>query len=159
VIEVNELQKRRVMNKLQKYLGTLVGKEIALLGLAFKPNTDDMREASSLVLSARLQAAGAKVRAYDPVAEAEARKLLQGVDFVGSAEAAAEGADAVVLVTEWPEFRELDLRALADSMRGTLLVDGRNFLDPASAARAGLVYEGVGRPSVANRPSIAEAAV
>src|SRR6185436_18302626 len=134
VIEVNELQKRRVMSKLQKYLGTLVGKEIALLGLAFKPNTDDMREASSLVLSARLQAAGAKVRAYDPVAEHEARKYLQGVDFAAS---------AVVVVTEWPEFRELDLRAVADSMRGTLLVDGRNFLDPDAASAAGLSYEGV----------------
>jgi UDPglucose 6-dehydrogenase len=159
VIEVNELQKRRVMSKLQKYLGTLVGKQVALLGLAFKPNTDDMREASSLVLSARLQAAGAKVRAYDPVAEAEARKLLQGVEFVSSAEAAVEAADAVVLVTEWPEFRELDLRAVADSMRGTLVVDGRNFLDPDAVAAAGLAYEGVGRPSVAGRPSIAEAAV
>src|SRR5215218_2439412 len=123
VIEVNELQKRRVIAKLEKHLGSLVGKEISLLGLSFKPNTDDMREASSLVLSARLQAAGAKVRAYDPVAEEEARKLLQGVDFMPSVEAAAEGADAVVLVTEWPEFRELDLGALADSMRGTLLVD------------------------------------
>ena len=81
VIEVNELQKRRVMGKLHKHLGSLVGKEVALLGLAFKPNTDDMREASSLVLSARLQAAGAHVRAYDPVAETEARKLIQGVDF------------------------------------------------------------------------------
>src|SRR5262245_48959650 len=81
VIEVNELQKRRVMAKLQKHLGSLVGKEVALLGLAFKPNTDDMREASSLVLSARLQAAGARVRAYDPVAEEEARKLIRGVDF------------------------------------------------------------------------------
>src|SRR6476646_9804193 len=159
VIEVNELQKRRVMSKLQKYLGTLVGKEIGLLGLAFKPNTDDMREASSHVLSARLQAAGAKVRAYDPVAEDEARKLLQGVDFASSAEAVAEGADAVVLVTEWPEFRELDLRALAGSMRGTLLVDGRNFLDPEAAAAAGLTYEGVGRPSIAARPSVAEATV
>jgi UDPglucose 6-dehydrogenase len=118
-----------------------------------------MREASSLVLSARLQAAGAKVRAYDPVAEAEARKLLQGVEFVSSAEAAVEAADAVVLVTEWPEFRELDLRAVADSMRGTLVVDGRNFLDPDAVAAAGLAYEGVGRPSVAGRPSIAEAAV
>jgi UDPglucose 6-dehydrogenase len=159
VIEVNELQKRRVMSKLQKYLGTLVGKEIALLGLAFKPNTDDMREASSLVLSARLQAAGAKVRAYDPVAEHEARKLLQGVDFSDSAEAAVQGADAVVLVTEWPEFRDLDLGAVADAMRGTLLVDGRNFLDPEAAASAGLSYEGVGRPSLAARPSVAEAAV
>src|SRR5215213_9131436 len=129
VIEVNELQKRRVIAKLQKHLGKLVGREIALLGLAFKPNTDDMREASSLVLSARLQAAGARVRAYDPVAEEEARKLLRGVEFASSALAAAEGADAVVLVTEWPEFAELDLEELAGVMRGDLLVDGRNFLE------------------------------
>jgi UDPglucose 6-dehydrogenase len=147
VIEVNELQKRRVMSKLQKHLGSLVGKEIALLGLAFKPNTDDMREASSLVLSARLQAAGARVRAYDPVAENEARKLLGGVDFKGSAAEAIDGADAVVLVTEWPEFGELDFRDVAGAMRGTLVVDGRNFLDPASVAAAGLRYEGVGRPA------------
>ena len=85
VIEVNELQKRRVIAKLQKHLGSLVGKEIALLGLAFKPNTDDMREASSLVLAARLQADGAHVRAYDPVAEEEARKLIRGVDFASTA--------------------------------------------------------------------------
>ena len=85
VIEVNELQKRRVIAKLEKHLGRLVDKEIALLGLAFKPNTDDMREASSLVLSSRLQAAGAHVRAYDPVAEGEARKLIRGVDFKASA--------------------------------------------------------------------------
>jgi UDPglucose 6-dehydrogenase len=146
VIEVNELQKRRVMSKLQKHLGSLVGKEVALLGLAFKPNTDDMREASSLVLSARLQAAGARVRAYDPVAEDEARKLLGGVDFKGSAAEAIDGADAVVLVTEWPEFGDLDFGAVAAAMRGTLVVDGRNFLDPASVAGAGLRYEGVGRP-------------
>jgi UDPglucose 6-dehydrogenase len=151
VIEVNELQKRRVISKLQKHLGSLVGKEIALLGLAFKPNTDDMREASSLVLSARLQAAGAKVRAYDPVAEEEARKLIRGVEFAETAEQAVAGADAVVLVTEWPEFRELDLRAMADGMRGRLLVDGRNFLDAGAAAAAGLTYEGVGRPPVAGR--------
>src|SRR5689334_4336642 len=138
VIEVNELQKRRVIAKLQKHLGSLVGKEIALLGLAFKPNTDDMREASSLVLSARLQAAGAHVRAYDPVAEEEARKLIRGVELASSADEAIAGADAVVLVTEWPEFAELDLPALADSMRGSLLVDGRNFLDPDAASAAGL---------------------
>ena len=109
MIEVNELQKRRVIAKLEKHLGKLVDKQIALLGLAFKPNTDDMREASSLVLSSRLQAAGAHVRAYDPVAEGEARKLIRGVDFKESALDAVEGADAVVLVTEWPEFAELDL--------------------------------------------------
>jgi UDPglucose 6-dehydrogenase len=147
VIEVNELQKRRVIAKLEKHLGSLVGKEIALLGLAFKPNTDDMREASSLVLSARLSAAGARVRAYDPVAEDEARKLIRGVDFKPSANEAVEGADAVVLVTEWPEFGELDFAAVAQAMRGRLIVDGRNFLDPDAVSAAGLNYEGVGRPS------------
>ena len=135
VIEVNELQKRRVMSKLQKHLGSLVGKEIALLGLAFKPNTDDMREASSLVLSARLQAAGARVRAYDPVAEDEARKLIRGVEFAARRAEAIDGADAVVLVTEWPEFGELDFGEVAGAMRGTLVVDGRNFLDPEAVAR------------------------
>jgi hypothetical protein len=148
VIEVNELQKRRVMNKLQKHLGSLVDKEIALLGLAFKPNTDDMREASSLVLSARLNAAGANVRVYDPVAEDEARKLIRGVEFCPTALEAIDGADAVVLVTEWPEFTELDLGELASRMRGTLLVDGRNFLDVEAARAAGLAYEGIGRPGV-----------
>jgi UDPglucose 6-dehydrogenase len=145
VIEVNELQKRRVIAKLEKHLGSLVGKEIGLLGLAFKPNTDDMREASSLVLSARLQAAGARVRAYDPVAEEQARKLITGVDFKSTAQEAATGADAVVLVTEWPEFGELDLRALASAMRGNLLIDGRNVFDPAAVREAGLAYEGIGR--------------
>jgi UDPglucose 6-dehydrogenase len=148
VIEVNELQKRRVMNKLQKHLGSLVDKDVALLGLAFKPNTDDMREASSLVLSARLNAAGANVRVYDPVAEDEARKLIRGVQFCPTAMDAIEGADAVVLVTEWPEFAELDLADVAGRMRGTLLVDGRNFLDVDAARAAGLTYEGIGRPSV-----------
>ena len=147
VIEVNELQKRRVIAKLQKHLGSLVGKEIALLGLAFKPNTDDMREASSLVLTARLQAAGAHVRAYDPVAEEEPRTLIRGVDLASSAEEAIAGADAVVLVTEWAEFKALDLEAVAAAMRGTLLVDGRNFFDPAAARAAGLSYEAVGRPA------------
>jgi UDPglucose 6-dehydrogenase len=148
VIEVNELQKRRVMQKLQKHLGTLNNKEIALLGLAFKPNTDDMREASSLVLSARLIADGANVRAYDPVAEDEARKLIHNVTFAGSAMDCVDGADAVVLVTEWPEFADLDLNELRERMRGNLVVDGRNFLDPVLAQRAGLKYEGIGRPAL-----------
>ena len=145
VIEVNELQKRRVIGKLQKHLGSLVGKEIALFGLAFKPNTDDMREASSLVLAARLQADGARVRAYDPVAEEEARKLMGGVDFAASAIDAARGADAVVIVTEWPEFAELDWQVLADVMAGRVVIDGRNFLDPEILAAAGFEYEGIGR--------------
>jgi UDPglucose 6-dehydrogenase len=145
VIEVNELQKRRVVGKLQKHLGSLVGKKIGLLGLAFKANTDDMREASSLVLAARLQADGAHVRAYDPVAEAEARKLMIGVEFADSALGALSGADACILVTEWPEFRELSWDAAAEQMAGRVVIDGRNFLDPQTVRAGGFVYEGVGR--------------
>ncbi len=145
VIEVNELQKRRVMAKLQKHLGSLVGRRVALLGLAFKPHTDDMREASSLVLAARLQADGAKVAAYDPVAEDVARPLLVGVDFAGGALEALTGADACVIVTEWPEFTALDWSEVRALMSGTLVVDGRNCLDPSSVTAAGLVYEGIGR--------------
>jgi UDPglucose 6-dehydrogenase len=145
VIEVNELQKRRVISKLQKHLGSLVGKKVALLGLAFKANTDDMREASSLVLSARLQADGAKVRAFDPIAEREARKLMGGVEFADSAVGAVEGADAVVIVTEWPEFAGLDWSAVAERMSGRLVIDGRNFIDPDAVRAAGFIYEGIGR--------------
>ncbi len=147
VIEVNELQKRRVIQKLQKHLGSLVGKRIALLGLAFKPNTDDMREASSLVLGARLLADGVQVAAFDPVATTEAAKLISGLAYADSALEAVQDADAVVLVTEWPEFSELDFEQVAARMRGTLLVDGRNFLDPGAVRAAGLVHEGIGRPS------------
>ncbi len=145
VIEVNELQKRRVIAKLQKHLGGLVGKRIALLGLAFKPNTDDMREASSLVLSARLNADGALVSAYDPVAETEARTLISGLRFAESAMDALTDADAVVLVTEWPEFLELDWSDVAGAMSGDLVIDGRNALDPVAVRGAGLTYEGIGR--------------
>jgi len=145
VIEVNELQKRRVVGKLQKHLGTLVGKQIALLGLAFKANTDDMREASSLVLSARLNADGAIVSAYDPVAEQEARTLMSGLDFADTAMDALRDADAVVLVTEWSEFLELDWHDVAQAMSGKLVIDGRNALDPEAVRAAGLLYEGIGR--------------
>jgi UDPglucose 6-dehydrogenase len=104
-----------------------------------------MREATSLVLSARLQAAGAHVVAYDPIAEEEARKLITGVEFAPGAMEVVEDADAVVLVTEWDEFRELDWPAVADKMQGKLLIDGRNALDPKAVRAAGLTYEGIGR--------------
>jgi UDPglucose 6-dehydrogenase len=148
VIEVNELQKRRVVGKLQKHLGSLVGKRIALLGLAFKPNTDDMREASSLVLASRLEGEGATVVAFDPVAEDAARELLGSVELTGSALEALEGADAAVLVTEWPEFAELDWERAAEVMATPLLIDGRNYLDPEVLRAAGFVYEGIGRAAV-----------
>jgi UDPglucose 6-dehydrogenase len=145
VIEVNELQKRRVIGKLHKHLGSLVGRRIALLGLAFKPNTDDMREASSLVLAARLNADGASVTAYDPVAEDEARKLLAGLQLADSPLEAVQEADAVVLVTEWSQCTELDWGEVAAAMRGKLMIDGRNALDSQAVRAAGLVYEGIGR--------------
>ena len=145
VIEVNELQKRRVVKKLQHRLGSLAGRRVALLGLAFKPDTDDMREASSLVLAARLQGEGARVSAYDPVATDVARGLLDNVEFCESALDALDGADAAVLVTEWPEFAELDWAAAAGRMARPLLIDGRNFLDPSQLRSAGFEYEGIGR--------------
>jgi UDPglucose 6-dehydrogenase len=146
VIEVNELQKRRAIGKLQKHLGSLVGKDIALLGVAFKPNTDDIREATSLVLAGRLQSEGAHVRVYDPIASARASGLLGGARVAESAMDAVDGADAVVLVTEWPEFRELDWEGeVKRRLRSPLVVDGRNFLDRELLTRAGYTYEGVGR--------------
>jgi UDPglucose 6-dehydrogenase len=145
VIEVNELQKRRVVGKLQKHLGSLSGRRIALLGLAFKPETDDMREASSLVLAARLQGEGAEVVAYDPVATDRARELLGTVELTGSPLEALDGADAAVLVTEWPEFAELDWARVAQAMARPLVVDGRNYLDAEALRSAGFAYEGIGR--------------
>ena len=143
VIEVNELQKRRVIGKLEKHLGKLSGKTIALLGLAFKPNTDDLREAPSLVLASRLLAEGAEVRAWDPVADA--RRLLQGVTFCDSALEAVTGADAAVIVTEWAELRSLASAEALGVMRTPVIVDGRNLLDPEETRAAGFTYEGIGR--------------
>jgi UDPglucose 6-dehydrogenase len=147
VIEVNELQKRRVMTKLAKQLDSLVGKRVALLGLAFKPDTDDMRGASSLVLAARLQGESAAVVAFDPIAHAAAAPLMPGVEMASSAMDALEGADAAVLVTEWPEFAELDWSEVAKRMNTPLVVDGRNFLDGDALRSAGITYDSIGRPS------------
>ena len=145
VIEVNELQKRRVVAKLQKHLGSLRGRMIALLGLAFKPGTDDMREAPSIVLASRLLAEGADVRGWDPVARPG--DLLRGVTIADSVLEAVRDADAAVVVTEWPELRQLASADVLAAMRGRLIVDGRNLLDPEAARAAGFVYEGIGRPS------------
>jgi UDPglucose 6-dehydrogenase len=147
VIEVNELQKRRVVQKLTKHLGTLRGRTVALLGLSFKPNTNDMREAPSLVLAARLLAEGAVVRAWDPVAIAEARHLLGGVEFAETVLEAVTGADAAVVVTEWPALVELASSEVRAAMANPLVVDGRNLLDPDTVRAAGFVYEGIGRAS------------
>jgi len=143
VWEVNELQKRRVIGKLQKHLGPLRGKTVALLGLAFKPNTDDMREAPSRVIAYRLLAEGAEVRAWDPVARPDD---LQGVELCESVLDAVRNADAAVIVTDWPELRSLASPEVRQAMARPVIVDGRNLLDPEAAHAAGFVYEGVGRP-------------
>ncbi len=141
VIEVNELQKRRVLQKLQRHLGRLRGKSVALLGLAFKPNTDDMREAPSLVLASRLLAEGAEVRGWDPVA----RPDLQGVTFCATPLEAVTDADAAVIVTEWPQLLDFPSEETRRAMRHPLIVDGRNLLDPDVVRALGFAYEGTGR--------------
>ena len=146
VIEVNDRQKQRVMEKLTADLGDLSGKRIALLGLSFKPGTDDMREASSIFLAHRLSEAGAQVVGYDPVAAKSAAEILPEIEIVDSAMSAVEGADAIVVVTEWDEFRQLDWKTVAASMSGGLVVDGRNCLSVDDLVEAGLSVESIGRP-------------
>ncbi|MDE3189882.1 MAG: UDP-glucose/GDP-mannose dehydrogenase family protein [Acidobacteriota bacterium] len=143
VWEVNELQKRRVVQKLQKHLGSLRGKQVALLGLAFKPNTDDMREAPSRVIAYRLLAEGAAVRAWDPVAHPTD---LVGIELHDSIIDAVRDADAAVIVTEWPELATLASAEVREAMANPLIVDGRNLLDPEATQAAGFAYEGIGRP-------------
>jgi len=145
VIEVNELQKRRVIQKLQKHLGKLRGKKVALLGLAFKAGTDDLREAPSLVLASRLLAEGAEVRAWDPVAQPG--ELMKGATLCDTVVDAVSGADAAVIVTEWDELHGLASDEVRSAMARPLIIDGRNLLDPAETRRAGFAYEGIGRPS------------
>jgi UDPglucose 6-dehydrogenase len=147
VWEVNELQKRRVVQKLEKHLGSLRGKKVALLGLAFKPNTDDMREAPSRVIAYRLLSEGAEVRAWDPVAQPDD---LRGIDLFDTVAETVRDADAAVIVTEWPELRSMVTSEIRDSMARPIIIDGRNLLDPVAARDAGFTYEGIGRPSHAS---------
>jgi len=146
VVEVNDRRKRAMADRVVAAMGgDAQGKRIGVLGLTFKPNTDDMRDAPSIPLIEGLQSAGADVVAFDPVGREQAETLLKGVEFAGSAESAADGADALVIVTEWDEFRALDLNDLASRMRGKLLIDLRNIYDRDEADEAGLVYYGIGR--------------
>jgi UDPglucose 6-dehydrogenase len=125
--------------------GDVKGKRVGILGLAFKPNTDDMREAPSIPIIKTLVERGASVAAFDPVARPQAEPLLSGVEFADDAYAAADGADALVIVTEWDEFRALDLERIAASLKGKILIDLRNVYDRSEAEEAGLTYYGIGR--------------
>src|SRR5215210_2247009 len=145
-VAVNERQRKRVISKLQRELHTLKGKRVALLGLTFKPNTDDLREAPSVEIAKALDQRGARAVGYDPVAGKKAKNLLAGLKVVFDPYEALSGAHAVVLVTEWEELRELDLKRAASLMEAPkLLVDGRNALDPRAVSEAGLLYRGFGR--------------
>jgi UDPglucose 6-dehydrogenase len=146
-IAVNRAQRQVVIQKLQEKLFILKGRTIALLGLAFKPNTDDLRDAPSLQIAEKLLQMGARVRAFDPIAMAACREQNPDlrISYCADAQSAAEQADALVLVTEWPEFGSLNLPDIAGRMTRPVLVDGRNFFDPAKAREAGFEYVGVGR--------------
>jgi UDPglucose 6-dehydrogenase len=145
-VEVNDDRKARMVERVERAVGgELAGKRIAVLGLAFKPNTDDMREAPSIPLIKGLVERGAEVSAFDPVAREQAEKIFAGIEFAPDAYAAAAGADAVVIVTEWDEFRALDLDKIGQSLRGKVLVDLRNVYDREEAMEAGLAFFGIGR--------------
>jgi UDPglucose 6-dehydrogenase len=145
VIEVNRRQRQAMVPKIEKLVGTLKNTTVAVLGLAFKPETNDMREAPSVEIIRGLLASGASVRAYDPVAMTEARQLLPDIDYAEDEYAAVKDADALVFVTEWNQFRALDMTRIRDLMKSAKIVDLRNIYDPADMRELGFEYVGVGR--------------
>lgn len=147
VLDINRDSRRTFVRTLDRLLGGVEGRVIALWGLAFKPNTDDLRDAPALDIIADLAARGAAVQAYDPAAMGHARAVLPDVSFRETPYAAAEGADAVLLVTEWNEFKGVDLARVRDSMRVPILLDGRNLYDPYEVAALGFTYRGIGLPA------------
>ncbi|NOY83696.1 MAG: UDP-glucose/GDP-mannose dehydrogenase family protein [Nitrospirae bacterium] len=146
VMEVNKNQKGRMVEKIQSELGGLKGKRLAMLGLAFKPNTDDMRDAPSLVVIEALQALGAEIVACDPAAISEARKVLKDVTFKDDPYATIEGADAMILMTEWNPYRNLDLERIKSALKSPIIIDLRNVYEPKRMKEMGFQYTSVGRP-------------
>ncbi len=145
VLQVNYERRREAVRRLAEMVGGLKGKTIGLLGLAFKPNTDDMREAPSIDIVAELRQAGAHVRAYDPVAMGVARGLLPEVEFCEDAYQLARGCDALMVVTEWNEFKQLDLEQIKAGLKQPVIFDGRNIYDPVQMKEMGFTYRGMGR--------------
>ncbi|MEZ5351490.1 MAG: nucleotide sugar dehydrogenase [Bryobacteraceae bacterium] len=146
VMEINKHQRRLVMLKLRELMGpNLSGKRVGLLGLAFKPNTDDMRDAPALEIARAVVAAGGEVCGYDPVSMGVAARMMPQLQLCADAYEVARGADALVLCTDWNEFKQLDLTRVRESMRGAAMVDGRNLYEPERMAEMGFVYRGIGR--------------
>jgi len=150
VMEINYDQRKRVIQKLREILGNFRGKTIGLLGLSFKPNTDHMRDAPSIEIVHMLQHEGAQIKVYDPVASDNAKKILNNVIYCDNPYTVAEGADALILVTEWNEFKQLDMGRIARSMRQPVLFDGRNIYEPEKMRALGFTYRGIGRGHDAN---------
>jgi UDPglucose 6-dehydrogenase len=145
VMDINKYQRRKVIFKLRDLLGDLKSKTVGLLGLSFKPNTDDMREAPSIDIARWLQSEGASVKAYDPVAMEAAARMLPDVQLAQDAYELAAGCDALIVVTEWNEFKQLELKQVKDLMKQPVIVDGRNVYDPDQMKSLGFRYRGIGR--------------
>jgi len=151
VLEVNARQREIMVDKIAQAVGDPEGKEIGFFGLAFKPNTDDMRDSPTIEIIQGLQARGARIRAFDPAAMDNARQVFENVDYRDDAYDVAEGADAVVVATEWNQFRNLDLERVRESMRNPVIVDMRNIYDPGRMRELGFTYDSVGRPEPVRR--------
>lgn len=148
-VNVNDRRKREMAQKIIDACdGSLEGKTVAILGLTFKPNTDDMRDSPSLDIIPALQAAGAKVRAYDPEGMDEARMMLDGIEYCDDAYDTLPNSDALVIITEWNVFRAMDMHRVKDLLNSPVLVDMRNIYDPETMRELGFTYVSVGRPSV-----------
>jgi len=145
VMEINYDQRKRVIQKLRDILGGFRGKTIGVLGLAFKPNTDDMRDAPSIEIIHMLQHEGAQIKTYDPQAVETARRLLADVEYCDNPYAVARDADALILMTEWNEFKQLDMMRIKETMRQPILLDGRNIYDPKRMKETGFTFRGMGR--------------
>ena len=145
VMEVNRQQRKIIVNKIKNIMGTLEGRQIGILGIAFKPNTDDIRDAVSVDVINALLEKGCRIKAFDPVAMPNAKKVVRGVDFVKDSYAAAENVECLVVLTEWNEFRELDMAKIKSLMKKPAVVDGRNIYDPEKLRKLGFEYSGIGR--------------
>jgi UDPglucose 6-dehydrogenase len=155
VMDTNTSMRHLVLDKLRIELGVLDGRTVGILGLAFKANTDDVRESPAMDIAHTLLAEGARVRAFDPVAMGSAARLLPELELCADAYAVAEDAEAVLVLTEWPEFQDLDLVRMRESMRQPVVIDGRNLFEPAEMTGLGFAYHGVGR----GRPQLSPRAV
>jgi UDPglucose 6-dehydrogenase len=145
VMEVNRQQRKMIVNKIKNIMGTLEGRQIGILGIAFKPNTDDIRDAVSVDVINALLEKGCRIKAFDPVAMPNAKKAVKGVEFVKDSYAAAENVECLVILTEWNEFRELDMAKIKAIMKKPAVVDGRNIYDPEKLRKLGFTYTGIGR--------------